>query len=164
MTIRDKIVEFAKAEVGTIEKPLNRVKYNEWYGNGLENGGKDAAWCATFVSYIYNWAGCPIGKINHEEGFSYVPTLYYQAKAKGWLTLEPKTADVVIFDWKADNKIDHTGIFVAWVDHTRREFWSVEGNTSPDEKGDQSNGGQVCLKKRTYNPRVTYFVNLIDRK
>jgi hypothetical protein len=29
----------------------------------------------------------------------------------------------------------------------------IEGNTSPDKKGDQRNGGEVCLKKRAYKKK-----------
>jgi hypothetical protein len=29
----------------------------------------------------------------------------------------------------------------------------VEGNTAPDKKGDQRNGGEVCLKIRAYKKK-----------
>ena len=29
----------------------------------------------------------------------------------------------------------------------------MEGNTSPDKKGDQRNGGEVCLKRRAYKKK-----------
>lgn len=156
--IRDRIIDMANQQIGIVEQPQNKVKYNSWYGNGLQNGGAHAAWCATFVSYIYHFSGAPIGKIDHDEGFSYVPTLYHKAKAAGWITKNPQPGDVVVFDWNGDGRHDHTGIF---VEMNGSKVVCIEGNTSPDHRGDQSNGGGVY--KRIRDIKHCTFINLIDR-
>jgi len=157
--IRDSIVLFAEGERGITEQPpkSNKVKYNDWYYEGKV---LNEAWCATFVSYIYFFAGHPLPKINHATGFNYVPTLFNMAKVKKWNTVNPKPADIVIFDWNDDGNHDHTGIFINWIE-VGRTFWCIEGNTSADEKGSQSNGGGVYKRKRNVRD-VSMFVNLID--
>jgi hypothetical protein len=55
---------------------------------------------------------------------------------------------VVLFDWR----FDHTGIFVK--DLGNGYFQSIEGNTS---LANQSNGGQVQLRKRSY--AIAVFVH-----
>lgn len=157
--IRERVIAMATENIGVIEDFDNITKYNEWYGHGMNGDGKKGQpWCASFVSYIYNFTDAPMGKIDHEEGFCYVPTLVSKAKAHGWITKEPKAGDIVCFDWQLDGKADHTGIFVKWIDATT--FETIEGNTSPTNKGSQSNGGMVCKKVR--DVRFATFVNLID--
>lgn len=153
---RKALIELATQEVGTIEKPVNKVKYNEWYGNGLENGGSHAPWCASFVSYVCHFSGNSLPKINHDEGFSYVPTLYAMAKKNGWITDFPQEGDIILFDWNGDNKHEHTGFFVSWKTTTHCN--TIEGNTASDEKGNQSNGGGVFRKVR--NKKLCTFVSL----
>jgi len=158
MSVRERIIDIATEQIGIVEQPQNKVKYNQWYGNGLENGGSFAAWCATFVSYIYHFAGHPLGKIDHDEGFSYVPTLFHRAKQKRWITTSPKPGDIVIFDWNGDSRHDHTGIF---VEMDGNKVICIEGNTSPDHRGNQSNGGGVY--KRIRDKKFCTFINVIDK-
>jgi len=54
--------------------------------------------------------------------------------------------DIVLFDWNADGRFDHTGIFVRHID-SEKLFETIEGNTS---SGNNSNGGQVQVRKRNY--------------
>jgi len=53
--------------------------------------------------------------------------------------------DIVFFDWNADGRFDHTGIFVKQID--QNHFETVEGNTSLKN---QSNGGSVMARSRLY--------------
>jgi hypothetical protein len=78
---------------------------------------------------------------------------------KGHVTKEPKLMDDIIFDWEDDGADDHIGKFVAWVDATRKEFYSIEGNTAFDEKGNQSRGGCVAFKRRKTST-VSAFITL----
>jgi hypothetical protein len=65
----------------------------------------------------------------------------------------PLPGDIVFFDFPNDgvDRISHVGIVVR--DNGDGTVICVEGNTAPDKKGDQRNGGQVCLKKRAYKAK-----------
>ncbi len=49
------------------------------------------------------------------------------------------------------DRISHVGIVVK--DNGDGTVTCIEGNTAPDKKGDQRNGGQVCLKVRAYKKK-----------
>lgn len=59
MTDRERIIEAARLELGTKEDPANSnlQKYGKWYGMDA------VAWCAIFVSWLYNKAGVRVGRI-----------------------------------------------------------------------------------------------------
>ena len=163
MNIREKIVEYALSDVGLQESPAgsNKIKYNDWYYEGVVI---NAAHCATAVSFWYNYGGNPLPNIDTYNGFAYVPTIYFKAKKNGWLVEDltfVKPADIVIYDFNLDGKWDHTGIFESWIEEGKT-FWAIESNTTPDGKtGSQSNGGEVCRKKRKVT-KGTLFINIID--
>lgn len=160
MNIRENIIKCALEQVGQQEFPAgsNKIKYNEWY---YEEEVLNVPWCATSVSYIYNYGGYPLPTIDTYNGFAYVPTIFFKAKKNGWITTEPKPADIVIYDFNLDGKWDHTGIFQEWIEKGKT-FWALEGNTTPDGKtGSQSNGGEYCRKRRTVT-KGTIFINIID--
>lgn len=163
---RDAIIEMAEQQMGVTEFPAgsNKVKFNEWYypeGHPYFIDSRPYAWCGTFCSYVYYFAGFPMPAIDSILGVHYVPTLYSKAKALKWATNEPKRGDLVLFDFMNDGKTfaQHIGIFEKWIGHDL--FTCIEGNTSSNERGSQDNGGGVF--KRTRNKRhVVLFVNLID--
>jgi hypothetical protein len=49
------------------------------------------------------------------------------------------------------DRISHVGIVVK--DNGNGTVTCIEGNTSPDKKGDQRNGGEVCRKVRAYKKK-----------
>jgi surface antigen len=49
------------------------------------------------------------------------------------------------------NRISHIGIVEK--DNGDGTVTVIEGNTSPDKKGDQRNGGEVCIKVRAYKKK-----------
>jgi hypothetical protein len=137
------LVEVATAEIGYIEEavPENKTKYQK----------ANQAWCGAFV----NWCG-------KKSGVTIPNTVYTPAgadafkKAKSWFEGEdvaPQAGDIVYFDFPNDNvdRISHVGIVVK--DNGDGTVTCVEGNTSPDKKGDQRNGGEVCLKIRAYKKK-----------
>lgn len=172
MILRNAIIQNAKFDIGITEFPKNSniVKYNDWYYEGTII---NAAWCATSVSYWYSFAcdACKtsfyLQNIDSANGFAYVPTLYFKAVKNGWLTEDPLPGDIVIIDFDGDGKWDHTCLFVEWMGTRKEQFFTVEGNTSPDnnlDKKKQVNGGMVCDKIRNYNKAKVKFVNLIDNR
>lgn len=137
------LVEIAQAEVGYIEEavPENKTKYQK----------ANQPWCGAFV----NWCG-------KKAGVTIPNTVYTPAgadafkKAKSWLEGEdcvPQAGDIVYFDFPADgvDRISHVGIVVK--NNNDGTVLCVEGNTSSDKKGDQRNGGEVCLKIRAYKKK-----------
>lgn len=149
--IRNKILDIAKQEIGTTEYPpnSNHNKYGAWFGfDGV-------AWCAIFCSYCYAMAGRIIEHGGFAKGFAGVGTALINFKQQ--ITKEPQAADLVIFDWNADQKPDHVGLFVQWIDREKGLFETIEGNTSVSN---QSNGGAVMKRERNVR-QVVAFINLI---
>jgi peptidoglycan hydrolase-like protein with peptidoglycan-binding domain len=139
---RAKIIEIANSQLGVTESPAgsNKNPYGKWYGwDGF-------AWCAMFVSWVYDHAGHPLGKIDDAKGYRDCNSGYRHWKANGELTTNPEMGDIVLFDWEGNGTADHTGIFHEWADGTKKLFWSYEGNTSV---GSNSNGGIVMRRKRS---------------
>jgi surface antigen len=68
-------------------------------------------------------------------------------------TATPQPGDIVYFDFPGDNvnRISHVGIVVK--DNGDGTVTCIEGNTAPDKKGDQRNGGEVCKKVRAYKKK-----------
>ena len=145
---RQQIIDIAAAEKGYTENPAgsNLTKYGAWYGlNGQP-------WCAIFVSWVYDRAGCPLGTIDTAKGYHYCPSAYNHWRNTGEVTTSPTAGDIVLYDWNGDGFCDHTGIFVQWLDsgHT---FQAIEGNTSG---GNNSNGGEVMLRSRVVSSVRTF--------
>lgn len=153
-TLREQVAEIALKEVGTTENPAgsNNTKYGEWYKlNGV-------AWCAIFVSWVYNRAGITLPEINKGyQGLHYVPSGHNYWRKQNELTTEPKLGDIVLFEFGHDHLDDHIGIFIKW-DVKGESFYSVEGNTSFDSSGSQANGGAVAYRKR-YIKHVSGFAS-----
>jgi hypothetical protein len=135
----NKIIEVAKNEIGISESPANSNKtcYGKWFGlDGV-------AWCGIFVSWVYFKAGQQLPRIGFLKGFAGCQTAVAYFRSNNKIVKEPIEGDIVFFDWNADGRHDHTGIFVRWID--KNTFESIEGNTSLTN---QSNGGQVMLRER----------------
>lgn len=136
-----KIIEIARKEIGVKETPINKTKYGKWFGlDGV-------AWCGIFVSWCYDKAGFNLGKIGYLKGFAGCHTACNHFKATGEIITKENVieGDIVFFDWNGDGASEHTGLFVRDLDG--KYFESIEGNTSLTN---QSNGGEVMLRKRPY--------------
>lgn len=138
----NKFLEIAAGEVGYIEGPAdNETKYQK----------ANQPWCGAFV----NWAAKQ-AKIKIPD-CTYTPAgAAAFAKAKRWqdaATAEPRPGDIAFFDFPADgiDRISHVGI----VEKVKENgcVITIEGNTAPDNKGDQRNGGQVARKERAYKAK-----------
>lgn len=139
MSLREKIVAIAAAEIGYSEKPANsnRTKFGKWFGlDGL-------AWCGMFVSWVYDRAGAPLGRIGYLRGFAGCQTAVAHFRKAGQLVSDPLPGDIVFFDFNGDGRHEHTGIYVKKLSATT--FECIEGNTSLTN---QSNGGQVMRRTR----------------
>lgn len=146
MAEAEKILEIARAELGTRESPpySNRVRYNTWY-YGREVSGKSYPWCMVFVQWCFARAGVALPVKTASCG-----ALMSAAKQAGqWVSGDYRPGDVVIYDFPGGGATDHTGI-VERV--TPAGVVAIEGNTS--RAGSQSDGGEVCRKDRPYRQIV----------
>jgi len=146
-----KIVEIALKEVGYTETPKNsnKTKYGKWFGFDA------VAWCGMFVSWCYDQAGQRLPKIGFTKGFAGCQTAVAYFKKNGQITDNPQPGDIVFFDWNADGRYDHTGIFQHWIVQGK-SFKTIEGNTSLTN---QSNGGSVMNRTRNYFEKNILFVH-----
>ena len=135
----DKFLEVATGEVGYIEGPAdNQTKYQK----------TNQPWCGAFVNWVAKQAGVKI------PDCTYTPAgAKAFADAKRWQVVaeaEPMPGDLVFFDFPNDSldRISHIGIVEQVKDNGT--VVCIEGNTAPDTKGDQRNGGQVARKIRAY--------------
>ena len=135
----DKFLEVAAGEVGYIEGPAdNQTKYQK----------TNQPWCGAFVNWVAKQAGVKV------PDCTYTPSgAKAFAEAKRWQGIaeaEPMPGDLVFFDFPNDSldRISHIGI----VEQVKGNgtVVCIEGNTAPDTKGDQRNGGQVARKIRAY--------------
>lgn len=136
----EKLLEIARAELGTKESPANsnRVKYNAWY-YGREVSGAAYPWCMVFVQWCFDQAGVPLPVRTASCGALKAAA----GKAGQWVQSDYRPGDVVIYDFPGGGATDHTGI-VEKV--TPSGVTAIEGNTS--RAGSQSDGGEVCRKDR----------------
>lgn len=155
-----KVIEVALKEVGVTENPpqSNKIKYNTWLYN-KEVSGKQYAWCGAFVSWCFAFAGVPLGTIDYLKGFAGCPYAVKNVKKWGRLVTVPQAGDVVFFDWNGDGNFDHTGIFIK--DLGNGMFESIEGNTAI---GNDSNGGSVMIRQRTYKFAIFVRPKVLELK
>jgi len=141
-----RLVEVALAEIGYIEGPKdNETKYGKFTKSNFQ------PWCGSYIMWCANEAGVKMPN-----------TVYTPAGAQAFIkagtwqpveTATPAVGDIVYFDFPNDgvDRISHVGIVTAVNADGTVDV--AEGNTSPDKKGDQRNGGQACLKNRAYKKK-----------
>jgi hypothetical protein len=143
MSQKEKFLEVAKAELGTVEEGNNLTKYGAFTKhNGQPWCGSFVMWCAAQVGLkIPNCVWTPGGV----EGFKGI------GKWSNASTSKPKPGDVVFFDFiEGGAPVEHVGIVIK--DNGDGTVTTIEGNTSPEKKakGSQANGGEVCQRIRGY--------------
>jgi uncharacterized protein (TIGR02594 family) len=138
----EKFIEVAKAELGYIEGPAdNQTKYQK----------AKQPWCGAFVNWCAKQAGVKIPNCTYTPAGA---TAFMDKNA--WTLAEvadPQPGDIVFFDFPGDalDRISHVGIVIA--NNRNGTVTTIEGNTSPDKKGDQRNGGEVCQKIRAFKKK-----------
>ncbi len=138
-----RLIEVAKAEIGTIEGPKdNETKYGAYAKANFQ------PWCGSFVNWCANEAGVKVPNTVYTPGGAAA-----FKKAGAWIdcdVADPEAGDIAYFDFPSDSvdRISHVAIVIA--DNEDGTVWCVEGNTSPTDKGSQRNGGQVSKKLRAY--------------
>lgn len=148
MATAQQALDVARNEIGYTRwnDPAAGTKFGRWYAaqtNSPYYGESGVPYCAMFVSWVLAQVGMtPPGGI-----YAYCPYGINGARAQGRLV--PKTAaqpgDIVFFDWDPDTVSDHTGFIESYSGGV---YTCIEGNTSPDNGGSQSDGGGVWRRTR----------------
>lgn len=144
---RADFIAVAKGELGVVEGPKeNETKYGAFTKANFQ------PWCGSFVNWCANQVGLKIPNCVYTPGGASA-----FIKKKQWElasdSATPLPGDIVFFDFPNDgvDRISHIGIVVK--DNGDGTVTCIEGNTAPDKKGDQRNGGQVCLKVRAFKKK-----------
>jgi hypothetical protein len=147
MSQRNKFIATARAELGVIEGPKdNQTKY------GAFTKANFLPWCGSFVNWCANEVGLKIPNcVSTVAGAK-----AFEKKGQWELasdTAMPLPGDICFMDFPNDglDRISHVGIVVK--DNGDGTVTCIEGNTAPDKKGDQRNGGQVCEKVRAFKKK-----------
>lgn len=149
MATAQDVLSIAGAEVGysRYADPQTGTKYGRWYaGIGgsyyAENG---VPYCAMFTSWVFDQTGVPCAGLPG----AYCPDMLAAAREAGaTVRLEDaQPGDVIYFDWNGDGESDHVGIVVA--NYGGSNFETIEGNTSGNASGSQTNGGMVARRSRS---------------
>ena len=140
-------LDIARQFINYEEGKNNDTLFGEWYGLNFQ------PWCAMFVSYCFSEVG-QSKKVaaSTKKGFASCDAgLKWFAKKDKLVPIgQAQPGDIVFFQFDNDAQPDHVGI-VEKNATKRKALICLEGNTSPDTKGSQSNGGGVYRKKRPYS-------------
>ncbi len=142
MSQREQMIAIAKAEIGYIEGPAeNQTKYQK----------ANVPWCGAFVNWVAKQAGVKIPNCTYTPAGAVA--FMNKEKWQDAAVATPEPGDIVFFDFPGDalDRISHVGIVVK--DNGDGTVTTIEGNTVPDKKGDQRNGGEVCRKIRAYKKK-----------
>ena len=144
---RADFIAVAKGELNVIEGPKNNeTKY------GAFTKANFLPWCGSFVNWCASEVALKIPNcVSTVAGATAFMKKDQWEKASDEAT--PLPGDICFMDFPNDgvDRISHVGIVVK--DNGDGTVTCVEGNTAPDKKGDQRNGGQVCLKVRAFKKK-----------
>lgn len=147
-----KHLEIAEGYVGTVEKTGHNdgAEIEKFIKHG--GGAKGASYCAYFVWTILDSAQVKTPKVRSgmARGYKTKSSINAEDVLLGKVKIPPGT--LVIFG-KGETVFGHVGTVVRW---SQKSGLTVEANTSPNNKGSQSNGDGIWYKRRTIEP-LNYF-------
>lgn len=162
-TVPEIAVAWMEARAGLVERPAGSNRVPELAAAAkaagcstwLQNMGWP--WCAFATSLSNLIAGGEHGHASLIKGRTnglYCPTILADAKAgrHGMRTVpkgEARRGDLLLFDWGRDGVMDHIGRARGPWKGDRIE--TVEGNTSFDDRGSQSDGGAMAKRTRYWS-------------
>jgi len=138
-------VDIAKTQLKYQEGANNDTMYGKWFG--LNN----QPWCAMFISWCFDQAELKtLQGSQTKKGFAScdVGLKWFVKKNKTIPIGQAKAGDIAFFQFDTDAQPDHVGIVTK---NNGKFLWCYEGNTAGNNKGSQSNGDGVYLKKRAYS-------------
>lgn len=147
----ESLLKHARAQIGYVEKPVNRTKY------GRQFGMDGVFWCMQFVWACFENSGNK-GLVPKTAS---TRTLFHAAKRGDHglqflpQTATPRPGDLVEYDMGGPEPVNHIGIVERVLPGGR--FVAIEGNTGGKGLDGQRNGGMVTRKARDRS-RVVNFV------
>lgn len=155
-TVGSRAFAYAVKEVGVKEDPPGSNDGPRVRQYQSATGAYRAPWCASFVSWCLDKGGG--FKRDRSVNWAYCPSILAAARdgrASLSMVKTPRQGDLVLFDWERNGVADHIG----FVDGPSGDggWRTIEGNTSSDAAGSQSNGGLVARKIR-YSAEIAGFV------
>jgi len=153
---RRRAIGWALAQIGTTEKPAGDGAAEVGTGVGCwlsEFGMSGVGWCGAFVGYALRVVA---GIREIDVRVVWAPHVLEDAieGRLGWRSVfHPRDAlpgDVALFSWDRSGDPEHLGFVVA-NDQAGSILHTVEGNTTRDGRGDESDGGGVFLRERPYD-------------
>lgn len=148
----ESVLSTAQHEVGYVEGggPDGHSGNITKYWKELYPAGQGQPWCAAFQRWVDIHAGGPDLPISNPY---YCPSVVTYARKHGlWLPADQGSpGDMVLFTWKRNGVADHIGRIKAKKGGVYR---TLEGNTSPNNRGSQANGGGVYERDRTINDTI----------
>lgn len=147
----DAALRWARSKVGITESPAGSNKGPQicaWQEKWL--GWCGYFWCGAFAGYALD-----VAKVKGLVGkrIVYTPHIVIDAMAgqngfRSWTSNvhNARKGDLVLFNWDG-GVVDHVGIFTGRR-YADGSIATIEGNTSSDNEGDQSNGGGVFARRR----------------
>lgn len=135
------VLKVIEKEVGVTESPSgsNKQKYGKEYGY---NG---APWCVMFLWWAFKQANMSDLFYGGKKTASCGELKVYAKNNGQWVTSGYKPGDLVMMNFKGGTAPSHVGFLVSIEGD---KYNTIEGNTSFDEAGSQSNGGAVAEKVR----------------
>jgi hypothetical protein len=147
----ERLLNIARNELDYQEKASNKNLNSKHKNAGMNNytkygvftGTNGLAWCASFVSWLFDQAfkkkGNKVIRGNYSAAVDGLHSNFVNANAMKKI---PQPGDVIIYK----NGTSHTGI-VESVNKKKKTFTSIEGNTSGGPSGFNPDGGVVARKK-----------------
>jgi cell wall-associated NlpC family hydrolase len=106
-----------------------------------------------FVSWCFDKAGLG-GKVRSQSKKGFASCAYglkFFAETNKLIPVgQAKAGDIAFFQFDKDAEPDHVGI-IKFNNTALKYLQVIEGNTSADKSGSQSNGDGVYLKRRSYS-------------
>ena len=143
----DQVLDVFRTQIGTVEARDGSTPYHRWYGLPFS-----APWCMAFQCWGFHQAGA--SELIHPKT-AYTPTAADWFRARGRFDWNPRVGDLVFFDWPDSlRRIQHVGIVEAVEPGA---IITIEGNTAPDDRGSQGNGGGVWRRRRARTPAIAGY-------
>ena len=147
MATANDVLNIARGEIGYSRwnDPETGTKYGRWYAQYTGQswyGANGVAYCAMFVSWVFNQAGATAPGLPG----AYCPWIVNEGRKSGQTPYNENAqpGDLVLFDWEGDGVSDHIGI-VESNHPSSRTMTTIEGNT---------NNGCVARRTRAYSTIV----------
>ncbi len=162
ISYREKALRSARTQIGVTEHPYgsNRGPKVDEYQEATDAGVHGFPWCAAFASWNLKRAGYNVTQIHNRASVGY---FLKWAQEKGYVVKRPLRGDLVCYKFDHDNWPDHIGHVERVLSLRPLGYFllqTVEGNTSFDSAGSQSNGGAVARKRRMVKASSVDFIRI----